>query len=514
MPVFSDRQRDMATAMVDLSHCNPFGEARINAERRILGDGFVGDDRLWSWSGESNARRPNIAVIRKKADALAVEMRKTLLDSGEKLRGEELTIYTDFILFTLFHRYDYDWQALADAEMAGQQVSLEPVAFYDNMCTDVRDFCTVNGHEYVPSDRMPHLMAIGFQLRRAFHYIFQTIVGSGKAASELRMSVWESIVTHNTRRYSKGLYAKMAEIPTLICGPSGTGKELVARAIGWARYIPFDGKRKCYEGSFVGRFYPISLAALSSSVIESELFGHSRGSFTGATGDRAGFFEVAGPHGTVFLDEIGEVSLDIQVKLLRVLQTRMFQRMGDTAPRRFEGKIVAATNADLVTMMREGSFREDLFYRLCADLVETPSLNDQIQDDPEALTNLLHFISKRVVGPDLGVDLARDVHDWIHKELPSSYHWPGNIRELEQCVRNVLVRNRYLPVRDDVVKHSNLGEAVKGHNVQLNELVQWYCTEVYAQSKGYEDAANKLGIDPRTLKSKIDWERLEKLQGD
>jgi transcriptional regulator with PAS, ATPase and Fis domain len=300
----------------------------------------------------------------------------------------------------------------------------------------------------------------------------------------------------------------------LICGPSGTGKELVARAIGWSRYVPFDGRRKCYEGSFVGRFYPISLAALSSSVIESELFGHSRGSFTGAAGDRAGFFEVAGAHGTVFLDEIGEVSLDIQVKLLRVLQTRMFQRMGETSSRDFEGKIVAATNADLVTMMRDGRFRDDLFYRLCADLVETPSLAEQISDDPEALSNLLGFISNRVAGPDLGPELAHDVNQWVLKELPPNYGWPGNIRELEQCVRNVLIRNRYTPVRSQVRGGTGLPEAVKSREVQLNELVQWYCTEVYAESKGYEDAAARLGIDPRTLKSKIDWERLEKLQGD
>lgn len=514
MPIFTLRQREMAEAMVDLSHRNPFGEGRIRAEQRVLGESAIGGDRLWSWTGETSSRRPNIALLRERSEVLVKEMRAAMVAGGGMQSEDELTLYIDTVLFTFFHKYDYAWQALVDAEMAGRQVTLEPVEFYDDMCKDIQDYCTINGREYMPMDRMPHLMALGFQLRRAFHFIFQTIVGSGRAASQLRMSVWESIVTHNTRRYSKGLYAKMAEIPTLICGPSGTGKELVARAIGWSRYVPFDGRRKCYEGSFVGRFYPISLAALSSSVIESELFGHSRGSFTGAAGDRAGFFEVAGAHGTVFLDEIGEVSLDIQVKLLRVLQTRMFQRMGETSSRHFEGKIVAATNADLGTMMRDGRFRDDLFYRLCADLVETPSLAEQISDDPEALSNLLGFISNRVAGPDLGRELAHDVNQWVLKELPPNYGWPGNIRELEQCVRNVLIRNRYTPVRSQVRGGTGLPEAVKSREVQLNELIQWYCTEVYAESKGYEDAAARLGIDPRTLKSKIDWERLEKLQGD
>ena len=98
--------------------------------------------------------------------------------------------------------------------------------------------------------------------------------------------------------------------------------------------------------------------------------------------------------------------------------------------------------------------------------------------------------------------------------MPADYGWPGNIRELEQCIRNVLVRNQYTPIRPTSPINGGLPEAVRDRRVELNELVQWYCTEVYAESKGYEDAANRLGIDPRTLKSKIDWERLEKLEKD
>lgn len=301
----------------------------------------------------------------------------------------------------------------------------------------------------------------------------------------------------------------MASFGTLICGPSGTGKELVARAIAYSRYIPFDPKRSRFEEDFRQSFYPLSLSALANSVIESELFGHTRGSYTGANADRVGFFEASGPLGTVFLDEIGDVSAEIQVKLLRVLQTRSFQRLGDTKMRPFDGKIIAATNANLTQQMESGAFREDLYYRLCADKIVTPSLHDQIAGDADELEHMLQFIAKRVVGESMAPSLAGDVHNWIRTELPVNYPWPGNIRELEQCVRNIVIRNEYRPATTQHTKSSaKLENAVGKRSLKLNELIEWYCTTVYAETGSYEHAARKLGVDPRTLKSKINQERL------
>src|SRR5262249_38297977 len=162
----------------------------------------------------------------------------------------------------------------------------------------------------------------------------------------------------------------------LIIGPSGTGKERVAEAIGRSQYIPFDerkkefkigflnAKKKAVKIDFVKAFKPVNLSALSPSLIESELFGHVKGAFTGGLDDHDGRLEECPGHGALFLDEIGELTSEIQVKLLRVLQTRHFQRAGDNDDRRFRGKIIAATNRDLAAEMQARRFREDFYYRL------------------------------------------------------------------------------------------------------------------------------------------------------
>jgi transcriptional regulator with GAF, ATPase, and Fis domain len=182
----------------------------------------------------------------------------------------------------------------------------------------------------------------------------------------------------------------------------------------------------------------LHLAALSPTLIESELFGHRRGAYTGALQDRAGWLEVCPADGAVFLDEIGEVSGEIQVKLLRVLQERTFQRLGESETRRFAGKIIAATNRDLAAEMQVGRFRKDFFFRLCSDPIVTPSLADQLEDRPDDLELMVGYIAAGLPGTgrafeDLGIR-------GIRRGLGSNHSWPGNFRELEQCVRILLIQ--------------------------------------------------------------------------
>src|SRR5271170_1491941 len=151
----------------------------------------------------------------------------------------------------------------------------------------------------------------------------------------------------------------MGEFPTLITGSSGTGKELIARAIAGARYVPFDPERMEFADAPGESFLPINIAALSPALIESELFGHRRGSFTGAIGDRKGWLETCPATGSVFLDELGDLDLTIQVKLLRVIETRTFHPVGGVETRQFQGKLIAATNRDLASDIRKAAFRED-----------------------------------------------------------------------------------------------------------------------------------------------------------
>jgi transcriptional regulator with PAS, ATPase and Fis domain len=227
--------------------------------------------------------------------------------------------------------------------------------------------------------------------------------------------VWESIFTHNLRRYQRSLYRRLGDVTTLITGPSGTGKELVARAIGLSRYVPFDGDRGRFVENFFDGFHAVNLSALSPTLIESELFGHRRGAFTGAVADRVGWLESCPTHGAVFLDEIGEVDPAIQVKLLRVLQSRNFQRLGDTANLSFCGKIIAATNRDLKQEIDAGRFREDFYYRLCADRIATPTLRQQLDECPEDLEHLL-LMNARRTAPEEAESLADEVAHWIRKK--------------------------------------------------------------------------------------------------
>jgi len=302
----------------------------------------------------------------------------------------------------------------------------------------------------------------------------------------------------------------MGDFTTLISGPSGTGKELVARAIGLSRYVPFDPKSLTFTEDFASSFYALNLAALPATLIESELFGHRRGAFTGALQDRLGWLEVCPLLGSVFLDEIGDLDAAIQVKLLRVLQTRTFQPLGDTTERHFHGKLIAATNRDLSRAMQAGLFREDFYYRLCSDLIMTPSLQEQLREAPEVLRELLVFIARRVVG-DEAETLADEVEAWILQHLGRDYPWPGNIRELEQCVRNVLVRQEYRPFQPRTLSaHEEFARAFSNGTLTADELLRRYCTLVYSQTGSYEETARRLQLDRRTVKSKIDPALLER----
>ena len=176
------------------------------------------------------------------------------------------------------------------------------------------------------------------------------------------------------RSYQEGLFARLTDIPTLVTGPTGTGKELVAEAIGFSRYLPFDPDKRRFSALYNEDFHPLNLSALSPLLIESELFGHQRGAFTGAWHEKQGWLELVGQHGTVFLDEIGELDASLQVKLLRAIEKRTFQRLGETKVRRLLGRIVAATHRDLAEAMESGAFRADLYYRLCGLSVELPPL--------------------------------------------------------------------------------------------------------------------------------------------
>jgi DNA-binding NtrC family response regulator len=300
----------------------------------------------------------------------------------------------------------------------------------------------------------------------------------------------------------------------LILGPTGTGKELVARAIARSGYVAFNAKTKRFATADGTTFLAVNLSALSSTLIEAELFGHQRGSFTGALADRRGLLEECASDGVIFLDEIGELDAPVQVKLLRVLQERTFQRIGEAKPRRFAGKIVAATNRNLIIEMNTRRFRGDFFYRLCGDVIATPSLAEQIADRPADLRNLVRFIAERVATANMAEELTEEVMAAVSNHLPSGYAWPGNFRELEQCVRNVMVRGIYqapsqAPARS---RADELAHAVRETELSADTLLGRYCALVFHRAGSLREAARRLGTDGRTVKARMDRAFLDQLR--
>jgi transcriptional regulator with PAS, ATPase and Fis domain len=212
---------------------------------------------------------------------------------------------------------------------------------------------------------------------------------------------------------------------------------------------------------------------------------------------------MCGPDGSVFLDEIGELGTELQVKFLRVLQTRSFQRIGETKPRMFLGKIVAATHRDLDQGLQAGWFREDLYYRLCADRIQTPTLRERIEADPNELHLMVAVLSERIAGSEHGPAVAREVLKWVERELGSAYAWPGNVRELEQCVRNVLVRKRYRPALR-TAQRSTLDQALLDSRLGSEALLDRYCALVYRETQSYVETGRRLGLDRRTVKERAE----------
>jgi two-component system response regulator AtoC len=212
------------------------------------------------------------------------------------------------------------------------------------------------------------------------------------------------------------------DVPVLISGESGTGKELIARA------LHFNGPRR--DEPFVA----VNCSGLPEGLLENELFGHEAQAYTGATSQRAGRFEVAG-EGTVFLDEIGDMSASLQAKLLRVLQEREFQRLGGTRSLRLKARLIAATNKNLNEEMRRGRFREDLYYRINVATLAVPPLRERREDIP-ALVN--HFLS--VAAHKLNKQLRGITDEAL--EVLLRYPWPGNVRELENVILSLGINNQ------------------------------------------------------------------------
>ena len=227
--------------------------------------------------------------------------------------------------------------------------------------------------------------------------------------------------------------------------------------------------------------------------------------FTGAVEDYEGVFDRCSPFGAIFLDEIGEVGEPIQIKLLQVIQERIFNRVGDHSARPFRGRVIAATNLPAEQLIGGQAMRKDFFYRLCSDLIVVPPLAQRIHENPDELEDLLQVVVERIVGAP-SAELVTWIREQIRHAPGIDYPWPGNVRELEQCVRRMLLKQVYnpLPPPSPSGLIAKLQTGMQQQALDAKALVGGYCLMLHRHHKTIEAVARITGLDRRTAKKHIE----------
>ncbi len=411
-------------------------------------------------------------------------------------RSEDRELLRRAFLFDAYHQF----LTLLDRHIGDQSKAGDkplPVPFYGEV------FNKLCGKGFSPEEARFYL-AVFYQIRRAFFFIDRSLIGRCESMKKLRRHLWNNVFTNDIRLYERHLWNRMEDFSTMLLGETGTGKGAAAAAIGQSGFIPFDEKRGAFVESFTGGYTALNLSQFPETLIESELFGHRKGAFTGAVEAHEGIFARCSAYGSIFLDEIGDVGEPIQIKLLHVLQERKFTPVGSHEKRRFRGRIIAATNRSLSDLRAGGHFRNDFFYRLCSDIVVVPSLRQRIQEDPAEMDDLLSLIVQRIAG-ESSPDILNTVRRGIADSPGKDYAWPGNVRELEQAVRRILLTGSYQGDTQITASdlQSRLHAGIDEGTLDAETLLSGYCELLYERHGTYEEVARRTHLDRRTAKANI-----------
>lgn len=480
----SSGEREFLEVVFRAAFANPFSDDRRNLDLKI--------------SGLSHKASPEelLHATYQKVKTFLAGLDDTGKHGINAFTGHDRTILETAHLFEVFHRFVDELDQLIQKQIKTEEASC-PVPFAGN----VLQLLTARGFSRQDACRY---FAMFYQLRRAYYFIDCALVGRCNSMKQLRLSLWNSVFTHDMRLYERHLWNRMEDFSTLLLGETGTGKGAAATAIGRSGFIPFDEKQKRFSESFMRSFIAINLSQFPESLIESELFGHEKGAFTGAVRAHEGVFARCSPHGAIFLDEIGDASIPVQIKLLQVLQERVFSPVGSHEKRRFHGRVIAASNKSIDDLRRKKLFRDDFFYRLCSDVIIVPPLRQRIREGPAELDELLALTIRRIIGEE-SAELTALVRDVIDSELGRNYAWPGNVRELEQCVRRVLLTHSYKGDRRSVSRDLRAGilEGIDAGTYNAQKLLADYCTLLYSRYGTYEEVARRTNLDRRTVKKYI-----------
>jgi DNA-binding NtrC family response regulator len=482
----SSSEREFLSTVDRIILSNPFGDERTAADKALLGTSL------------SESYSDRMLLI---SEVLSLRVEKLVSDGKGDIRafqGKDRDLVEGAFIFDMYLRFYRSFDDLI----------VEQIGVGDSPCRVpfARDALSMMIRRGFAPEEAAHFFSICFQLRRAHYFVDDCIVGRSPCMKELRRNLWNNVFTHDLRFYSRRLWNRMEDYSTMLLGGTGTGKSISALAIGRSGYIPFNPDRGCFKESFTRIFVSLNVSQYSEQLIESELFGHKKGSFTGAVSDHEGVLSRCSPHGAIFLDEIGEISTPVQIKLLQVLQDRVFSPVGSHEVCRFPGRVIAATNRPLAELRGGGLFRDDFYYRLCSDIIAVPTLLQRVQEDPRELDDLIDHVLNRLVG-EMSADIRKNVTEAVERRLPPGYSWPGNVRELEQCIRRILLKKSYdVPLRHVAsprFEEQFTRDVLEGV-VDAESLLAGYCTLLYDRHGTYEEVARRTVLDRRTVKKYIE----------
>lgn len=477
---------DFFKTVHNAAFANPFSDLREKLDIKIAG--------LFPSASRREGIDQSIQEVGHRISVLEQQGRADI----NAFEGQDREVITIVFLFDVFHKFRDDFDQLIKDQIKAQETSVK-VPFADA----AMGMLYKKGFD---EKSVVHYFALSYQLRRAFYFISHSLVGSSPCMKTLKKHLWYNVFTYNIDLYNRFLWNKMEDFSTLLLGETGTGKGTAAKAIGSSGYIPYDEKKQSFTQSFTETFSSLNLSQYPETLLESELFGHTKGAFTGAVDDYRGVFDRCSPHGSILLDEIGEIPNHVQIKLLRVLQERSFSPVGTHAMSRFNGRVIAATNRPKKDILDGNVFRDDFYYRLCSDIIEVPPLRTRIKEAPAELDELLDFTIERMTGTR-SEKLIQKVKRIIDRRLGKNYEWPGNVRELEQCVRSVLLRRDYKgkqkEEKESLSLAQELAEGIRDRKIGVPALISGYCRLLYDETGSFEKVAKLTGLDRRTVKKYI-----------
>ena len=473
-------EREFFAALDDVVYGNPFSDERAQLIQRLV-PGATAAQLVRDQDALRRLVEPRLSSYATPADL-------------ERLDESDRKLLLSAFLYVCYHHHVSALDELIARQAAGKDGAPDRIA---------RSVVDELGQRGIDEAEATRYFAFFYQMRRGYLFILR-LTGGCDSMRQLRRSLWNNVFTHDMRTYHDSLSSRLEDFSTLLLGETGTGKGEAAAAIARSEFIPYLPAKRAFAASFTDSFISINLSQFPETLIESELFGHRKGSFTGAIDNHTGVFERCSPHGALFLDEIGEASAPVQIKLLRVLQDRTFTPLGSHEAKRFAGRVIAATNLSWAELRTEGRFRDDFYYRLCSDVIQVPSLRQRIAEMAGELEDLVRLLLTRITN-DSRDGLVSMVMEALHRDLPRDYAWRGNVRELEQAVRRILLTGRYTGDQSSAAPAGKEGlpELVQAGRLNATELLGRYCAMLYGQLGTYADVAARTGLDRRTARKYI-----------